>query len=630
MNGHSAHTPARIAFRVLGPLEVEGPDGQPIDVCGGKPATMLTLLLLHRNVWVSTDQLIEAVWAGRDVPPSAQRNLKTYVWQLRRELPDERIESRPGAYRVRVLPGELDADIAADLSDEARKLLTAGSAAEAADLVERALGLWRGCPYDGLAGDSYSAVERLTELQRALREDLADAQLALGRSADAISLLRALTDEDPLRELAWTKLMSALRQTGRRHDALAAYQRARTLLVRDLGIEPGPELTAMHQQVLNDNAVLAPGRAGAGVLGGVKAEGVPSAAQAGAAQPTSGAMPAGGAGYSGLPARVVGFVGRAAEVERVRGAATAAGGVCVVTIDGMPGIGKTAFALEVAAALSDVPERQVYLDLRAHREGSVSVVDALGKLIRMVGLDGSLPSAIDELTSVWRALGQRILLVLDDAADAGQVRQLLPNAPGSVVLVTSRARLTGLDRTVAVSLDVLSATDAARLGASGEVEKWCAGHPGAIRHLVDRVRDRQPWTAARLTARLRDQPARCQELAEVHALFDSTYKALPEEVRRFYRLLSLIPQFDIRRAARLIGLDQQEVEPMLDRLLDQHLVTEPAPGRFALRPIVRDHAHTVLLATESSDALTAAAKRVRTSTGRAELELVAPKGPRVA
>jgi len=120
-------------------------------------------------------------------------------------------------------------------------------------LVERALGLWRGCPYDGLAGDSYSAVERLTELHRALREDLADAHLALGRSADAISLLRALTDEDPLRELAWTKLMSALRQTGRRHDALAAYQRARTLLVRDLGIEPGAELTAMHQQILTDD-----------------------------------------------------------------------------------------------------------------------------------------------------------------------------------------------------------------------------------------------------------------------------------------------------------------------------------------------------------------------------------------
>jgi DNA-binding SARP family transcriptional activator len=607
MNGHSAHTPARIAFRVLGPLEVEGPDGQPIDVCGGKPATMLTLLLLHRNAWVSTDQLIDAVWAGRDVPPSAQRNLKTYVWQLRRALPDERIESRPGAYRVRVLPGELDADVAADLSDQARKLLIAGTAAGAAELVERALGLWRGCPYDGLAGDSYSAVERLTELHRALREDLADAQLALGRSADAISLLRALTDEDPLRELAWTKLMSALRQTGRRHDALAAYQRARTLLVRDLGIEPGAELTAMHQQILTDD------RAATAMDLGTP--------QTSAPQPDV-------AEYSDLPARVVGFVGRRAELERVR----AEVGGCVVTVDGMPGVGKTAFALEAAAVLrGSVLERQVYLDLRACRGEPIGTVDALGKLIRAVGgPEISLPSAIDELGAVWRSLGQRILLVLDDVADAEQVRQLMPSTPGSVVLVTSRVRLTGLDRTLAVSLDVLPATDAARLGASDEIQRWCAGHPAAIRHLADRVRDRQPWTAARLTARLRDQPTRCQELAEVHTLFDSTYQAMPEQLRRFYRLLSLTPQFDLRRAARLIGLDQQEVEPMLDRLLDQHLVTEPAPGRFALHPIVRDHAHRALLATETEDALTAAAKRVRASTGRAELELVAPKDPRVA
>jgi len=117
MNGHSAHTPARIAFRVLGPLEVEGPDGQPIDVCGGKPATMLTLLLLHRNAWVSTEPADRTPSGpGGTFRPRPSATFKTYVWQLRRALPDERIESRPGAYRVRVLAGELDADIAADLS----------------------------------------------------------------------------------------------------------------------------------------------------------------------------------------------------------------------------------------------------------------------------------------------------------------------------------------------------------------------------------------------------------------------------------------------------------------------------------------------------------------------------------
>jgi hypothetical protein len=188
--------------------------------------------------------------------------------------------------------------------------------------------------------------------------------------------------------------------------------------------------------------------------------------------------------------------------------------------------------------------------------------------------------------------------------------------------------LTSLDRTAAVSLDVLPAADAERLGPE-EVQRWCAGHPAAIRQLADRLRDRQPWTAARLAARWEDRATRCRELAEVHARFDSAYDALPVPVRRFYRLLSLTPQFDVRRAARLVGADQQEVEPMLDDLLDRHLVSEPAPGRFTLHPIARDHAHKMLLATESEDELVAAADRVRLS-GQAKLELVTAKDPRVA
>ncbi|TDO50645.1 DNA-binding SARP family transcriptional activator [Kribbella sp. VKM Ac-2527] len=602
MNGHSAQTSARIAFRVLGPLEVDGPDREPLDVCGGKPATVLTLLLLHRNAWVSTDQLIEAVWAGLDVPASAQRNLKTYVWQLRRALPGDRIESRPGAYRVHVRPGELDADLAADLSDQARKLLLAGnSAAAAANLVEQALGLWRGCPYDGLTGDATSAVERLTELHRSLREDLADAHLDLGRSADAISLLRALTDEDPLRELTWTKLLAALRRTGRRHDALAAYQRARTALVRELGIEPGAELTALHQAILNDDA--------------------PAEAPLHQQPTTTDAV------RSDLPARIAGFVGRGAELAAVANLDMAAG-VQVVTIDGMPGIGKTAFALEAAATITR-PDGKFYLDLRTHRDRPIDTFDALGELIHAAAPSSSLPSTTAGRAACWRSLGLRILLVLDDVADAEQVRQLLPNTPGSVVLVISRPRLAGLDRDAAITLDVLADADAARLTDSEPILRCCAGHPAALRRLAERVRNREPWTAARLTARLDDRTAPGRELADVHALFEASYRALSEPVRRIYRLLGLTPQFDVRRAARLTGLDQQEVEPMVDELLDRHLVAEPAPGRFALHPLVRDHAHRLLLATESDDDIDAASARVRVTRG-ADLELVSPEDPRVA
>jgi hypothetical protein len=249
---------------------------------------------------------------------------------------------------------------------------------------------------------------------------------------------------------------------------------------------------------------------------------------------------------------------------------------------------------------------------------------------------------------MWRSLGARIVLVLDDAADAAQVRQLLPNTPGSMVLVIGQRRFTGLDRTGSVSLDVLPAADAARLleparlvGAEADqVLRWCAGHPAALRHLADRMRDRQPWTVSRLAARLNDQTGRCQQLAEVYARFDAAYHALSGPVRRIYRLLALTPYFDVRRAARLAGTTQEEVEPMVEELLDRHLVSEPAPGRFALHPVVRDHAHLALLATESPDELAAATNRLREADrrdagergpgGRGELELVSPRDPRVA
>ncbi|WUJ74613.1 AfsR/SARP family transcriptional regulator [Kribbella soli] len=520
MNGRAAHTPDRLSFRVLGPLEVDGPGGHPLDLCGGKPATVLTLLLLHRNAWVSTEQLVDAVWAGRDVPASAQNNLKTYVWQLRRSLPEERIESRPGAYRVHVRPGELDADVAAALCDEARELLSRRDSAEAITVVQRALALWRGVPYDGLTADATSAVDRLTELHRALREDLADAQLLLDRPAEAIAVLRALTEEEPLRELAWARLMAAYRQVGRRHDALAAYQRARTALVRDLGIEPGAELTALHQQILSEDA-------------------------APVAKPVS----------SNLPPRVPGFVGRRPELRALRGARG------VVTIDGMPGIGKTAFALEVAAASG--LETQQYVDL-------------------------------DRPTSLPAATG---LLILDSVEDAAQIRHLLPNDPDALVLVISRRRLAGLDRAAAITLDVLAPSDAGRLTDVEQILSCCGGHPGAIRQLAERLRNRQPWTVARMAARFEDPAARSQALAELLASFDDVYDALPGPAQRLYRLIAMTPRFDLRQAARVTGTDRADAELMVDVLMDHNLVTEPAPGRFEVLPVVRDHANQLLITT---------------------------------
>jgi hypothetical protein len=320
--------------------------------------------------------------------------------------------------------------------------------------------------------------------------------------------------------------MAAYRQVGRRHDALAAYQRARTALVRDLGIEPCAELTALHQQILSEESPA------------VLPTPVP---------PVS----------SNLPPRVRTFVGRGPELRALRGATG------VVTIDGMPGIGKTAFALEVAAASGF--ETQQYVDVNRPSPAPISGPPATG------------------------------LLILDNVEHADQVRHLLPNDPGALVLVISRRRLADLDRAAALTLDVLTPAEAAKLTDLEQILSCCGGHPGAIRHLVERLRNRQPWTVARMAARLEDQRARCQALGEVLARFDAAYDALPGPVQRLYRAIGMTPRFDLRQAARLAGTSQSEAELMIDRLMDLNLVAEPAPGRFELHPIVRDHTGQLLV-----------------------------------
>jgi hypothetical protein len=309
--------------------------------------------------------------------------------------------------------------------------------------------------------------------------------------------------------------MAAYHQVGRRHDALTAYQRARTALVRDLGIEPGAELTAVHQQILGEEG------------GPVPARRLPS---------------------SNLPPHITGFVGREPELRSLR---TAAG---VVTIDGMPGIGKTAFALEVAAGSGR--ETQQYVDLRR---------------------PAWLPTATD-------------LLILDNVESAGQIEHLLPTDPDALVLVISRHRLLGLDRSHAITLDGLTPDEAARLTDVDQILSCCGGHPGAIRHLVERFRNRQPWTVARMAARLDDPTARNQALAGLLSRFDAAYDALPGPVQRLYQLIAATPCFGVRQVARLAGLSAPAVELMVDQLMDLNLVAEPSPGQFELLPIARDHA----------------------------------------
>jgi DNA-binding SARP family transcriptional activator len=234
-------------FRLLGPLEAVV-DGNPVLLAAAKPRALLALLLLNRNRVVSTERLIDELWA--DEPPSrATKTLQVYISQLRKSLGPERLVTQSPGYVLRVEAGELDLDRFEELTAAARN----ADAATAADLLREALQLWRGSPEPVAA--------HLDELRIAAQEHLAAAALEAGEAASVIPDLERLVDAEPLRERPRELLMLALYRAGRQADALELFRRTRELFVGELGIEPSAALRDLEGAMLrHDPALDAPTR----------------------------------------------------------------------------------------------------------------------------------------------------------------------------------------------------------------------------------------------------------------------------------------------------------------------------------------------------------------------------------
>jgi tetratricopeptide (TPR) repeat protein/transcriptional regulator with XRE-family HTH domain len=327
-----------------------------------------------------------------------------------------------------------------------------------------------------------------------------------------------------------------------------------------------------------------------------------------------------------LPRDTASFTGRQAELAHLMGAlATAAAGGGVVgihAIDGMAGIGKTTFAVHAAHRLTgSFPDGQFFLPLHAHTAGqrSVNPADALASLLLTAGVPAAqIPPDLEARAGRWRdhVAGKKILLLLDDAAGHEQVTPLLPGTAGSLVLVTSRRRLAALDDAAVISLGTLPAQEAAvllaRLAARpglragdavvGELTGLCGYLPLAIGMVASQLRHHPAWTAAQLAADLAAAKDRLElmraENLSVAAAFGLSYQDLTPGAQRLFRRLGLVPgpSVDGHAAAALDATTLGQARRRLGELYDQHLITEPAPGRYQLHDLLREHARTLAAA----------------------------------
>jgi DNA-binding SARP family transcriptional activator len=583
-----------LEIRLLGPLEVVS-SGKLVPITAPKHRILLASLALNANRSVSAEQLIDQLW-DTSPPAGARDTLYTYVTRLRRTLFDatgaEFIVTRRESYLLEIEDDALDLSRFERLVRQART--SHADASRTAALLHEALALWRGEPLS----DVPSEVLR-RELVPGLREQLVaatelriDADLRLGRHSDVVAELRELTVHYPLRERFWSQRMLALYRSERQVEALECYQAVRRLLADELGIDPGPELRDLHKAILANDPGLTP----------------------------VAVAPARPAGRNDLPGDIPDFVGRDDEIRHLAETPPAAGTTVVISaIDGMAGIGKTALAVHLAHRLADrYPDGRLFIDLNAHTEGQqpTTAEAALETLLRAIDTPADrIPATLDERAALWRATlaDRQVLVVLDNAANATQVRPLLPGAPGCLVIVTSRRRLSDLDTANTLSLDVLPpeqaqalftrvvgpSRSAAEPDAVAEVLRLCGYLPLAIRIAASRLRTRPSWTVAHLVGRLRDEQRRLSELAvgerSVAAAFTLSYEHLTADQQRLFRLLGLVPgpSFDAYVAAALLDTDVTEADRLLEDLVDAHLLQSPEPGRYRFHDLLRDHARAI-------------------------------------
>lgn len=564
----------RLRFEVLGPVRAWRGDRE-IDLGSPQQRAILAILLLQAGTPASPDQLIAAIWGGA-APRAAVGMIRSYVSRLRHVLdPAHRaavIESVGGGYVLRA--EDLDLTELQRRLGAAREARRAGDAPAAATALRTALSLWHGTPLAGVNGD-YAEFERtrLEQLRLTAIEDLAAADIESGQHVEAAAELAEVIAEQPLRERPRELLMLALYRSGRQADALAVFGQIQRLLADELGLYPGPDLQEMQRRILASDPALA-------------GPATPRQTATSSRNPTQ------------LPPDVPDFVGRDEPRSRMADALTPSdASVPVVGVEGLAAVGKTTLAVHVGhAVVANFPDGQLFVDLGGAGE-------PLAELLRGVGVpDAGLPESFSERVALWRTLttGRRLLIVLDDARDAEQVRPLLPGPGGSAVMITARQRLYGLAYVHWLKLGGLGEDDSValleRLIGVGRVRpeladvrelvRRTAGLPQVLQAVGARIGSRPGWSIAEAKQRLGrpapGSPVLPPECGAIERPYASAMEQLSPAQARAFRLLSMAdgPDISLAAASAVLDLPLGDTAALLESLVDVHLLEPGGLDRY--------------------------------------------------
>ncbi|MCX3064022.1 AfsR/SARP family transcriptional regulator [Streptomyces beihaiensis] len=588
---------ADLRFSVLGPVRAWR-EGRPLATGSPQQRALLAALLLRDGRTATASELIDAVW-GDEPPSQALAALRTYASRLRKILDPGVLVSESGGYAIRCFsPDSLDLTAAESLWAEAEKSRQCGNLAQARSLVSKALDLWDGEPLANVPGP-YAQTQRarLNEWRLQLIESRLDMDLEQGCHAEAVSELTALTAAHPLRERLRELLMLALYRSGRQAEALAVYADTRRLLADELGVDPRQGLSELQQRILQADPALA------------EPSSPPDEPPSVSIRPAQ------------LPATVPDFTGRSsfvAELSEVLAGASSESGegsvMAVSAVAGIGGVGKTTLAVHVAhASRPAFPDGQLYVDLQGTGPRPAEPETVLGSFLRALGTpDTAIPDTLEERAALYRSTldGRRVLVLLDNARDAAQVRPLLPGMEGCAALITGRVRMVDLVGAHLVDLDVMSPEEALLLftrivgeervaserEAALDVVAACGFLPLAIRIAASRLAARRTWTVSVLAAKLADERRRLDELQAgdlaVKATFELGYGQLEPAQARAFRLLGLAdgPDISLAAAAAVLDRDPETTEDILESLVDTSLLESAAPGRYRYHDLVRLYA----------------------------------------